>query len=412
MRKKNENSEDDGGINIKDNTVIKSKKEIERKLKYTIEKLNKKYGEKTGSEIDFASNYYKETVPISTGFVGVDNASGIGGIPSSGIVEIYGGESIGKSYLAQSIIASVQKKDPRYAVYADLEGGLEIKRMKNIGIKVEELIRLDFDIAENIFEEIKELISSGTVSAVVVDSVAALYPKMEAEANYEDPLYAAKARILSRILPEMAMLTSRYNVVVIFINQLRVKLGAYNTPEETPGGRSLKYFAQMRIECKYFYDKEGQGAVPTKIFSPDGKLQIGQRVNVKFIKNKFAPPFREGMFELYFAESDMIRGVIFSAKKEKLWFVRNGVYNYDALNGVRLSGNGEEMFLEQLIKSDAILEIVNRLLALEIQKKTKLFPDKFTKEEFETEIIKRKTEIFNKIEDSEVPSVPSTLTEL
>ena len=374
----------------------KTPKELERAVKMVMDKLNKKYGAKTGSEIRFASEYYTEAVGTPTGFVQVDEATGIGGMPSKAIVEIYGPESVGKSYLAQHIVGNKQKADSRYCVYADLEGSLQVKNMKNIGVDVDKLIRIDFDIAETIFEEVKGFITSGSVSTVVIDSVAALFPKMEAEADYEDSLYAAKARLLSRVLPEMAMLSQRFNVLIIFINQLRVKLGAYNTPEDTPGGKSLKYFAHMRLDCKAFYDKSGAG-LPSRIMSEDGTIQIGQRVNVKFVKNKFAPPFREGMFELYYAKADMVRSVIFMAKKEKMWFTRTGKHVYASPTLGRIEVDNEEGFVRELIMSNAVIEMADALKARNV------LPDRFDYDEFILSLEKIKENIME--EDEEAPEV-------
>jgi RecA/RadA recombinase len=257
------------------------------------------------------------------------------------------------------------------------------------------LVRIDFDIAETIFEQVKTLIKSGAVSTVVIDSIAALHPQMDANADYQDTVMASKARLLSRVLPEFAMLSKQYNVLIIFINQLRFKIGTYGTPEDTPGGKSLKYFAHMRIECRYYSNKEA--GLQMKILDSHGDM-IGQRVLVKFVKNKFAPPHREGMFELYFAAPDMVRNVIFAAKKQKLWFIRAGVHKYTRGDNEPITADSEENFVKALIVNDCVQELAEKLIAKSSELKENVLPDKFDADELLKKIDEYKEQIFNEEE--------------
>jgi recombination protein RecA len=254
-----------------------------KKLEEKIKQLEKLYGK--SAVFRYGKDITDRTVKsISTGSLKLDLATGISGVPKGRMVEIFGAESSGKTTLALHIIAEAQKKG-ELAAFIDAEHALDINYAKNIGVNIDELIISQPDYGEQALQIILNIIESGEIGVVVVDSVAAMTPRAELEGEFEDSQIGAQARLITKGMRKLVSAVSRTDTCLIFVNQLRVKIGVFfGNPEDTPGGKALKFFSSMRLNIKRI------GSVK------DGKDDIGNKTKVVVVKNKMSSPFKQTEF--------------------------------------------------------------------------------------------------------------------
>jgi len=278
---------------------------------------------------------------IPSGSITLDIASGIGGFPRGRVVEIYGPESSGKTTLALSAIAQAQKAGG-VAAFIDAEHALDVTYAGKLGVMLDDLLVSQPDTGEQALEVAESLVRSGAVDIVVIDSVAALVPKAEIEGDMGDSLPGLQARLMSQAMRKLTAAIAKSKTTIIFINQIRHKIGVmFGSPETTTGGNALKFYASMRLDIRRIDSIK------------DGQQMIGGRVRVKVVKNKMAPPFRQAEFDIYYNEGISREGEVLDLGVEKQVVEKSGAwYSY---SGNRI-GQGRENSKEYLKQNPEVMK--------------------------------------------------------
>jgi recombination protein RecA len=285
-------------------------------LELTISQIEKQFGK--GSIMKLGTDEVISDIPaISTGSLGLDIALGVGGMPRGRVIEIFGPESSGKTTLTLHIIAEAQKAGGTTA-FIDAEHALDVNYAKKLGVKTDELLISQPDTGEQALEVTEMLVRSGAIDVIVIDSVAALVPKAEIEGEMGDAHMGLQARLMSQALRKLTAVISKSQTTVIFINQIRMKIGVmFGNPETTTGGNALKFYSSVRLDIrKVSAIKEGEDV-------------IGNRVRVKVVKNKVAPPFKQAEFDVMFNEGISKMGEVVDLAVEKNIIAKSGAwYSY------------------------------------------------------------------------------------
>jgi recombination protein RecA len=317
-------------------------KDRERALDLAVSQIEKQFGK--GSIMKLGEDAVIQDIPtISTGSLGLDLALGIGGLPRGRVVEIYGPEASGKTTMALHVVAQAQKEDGTCA-YIDAEHALDMGYAQKLGVKADELLVSQPDNGEQALEITDTLVRSGAVDVIVVDSVAALVPRAEIEGEMGEPQMGLQARLMSQALRKLVGTISRSRTLVVFINQIRMKIGVmFGNPETTTGGNALKFYSSVRLDIRR------TGAVK------QGEEVVGNRTKVKVVKNKVAPPFREAEFDILYGSGISKEGELIDIGADQGIIEKSGAWYSFA--GERI-GQGRENAKDYLREHPDIAQVV------------------------------------------------------
>lgn len=324
---------------------IMGNEEKKKALGAAFDLIEKQYGKGSIMKLGQATAVNVDVIP--TGSMTLDMALGVGGIPRGRVIEIYGPESSGKTTVALHIVAEAQKRGGE-AAFIDAEHALDPEYAKNLGVDIDDLIVAQPDNGEQALEICEALVRSGALDVVVIDSVAALVPKAEIDGEMGDAHVGLLARLMSQALRKLTGITNKAGTSIIFINQLREKVGVfYGNPETTPGGRALKYYSSVRLDVRR------QEAIK------NGTEIVGNKTRVKVVKNKVAPPFKEAEFDIMYGEGISKEGNILDVaiaydiiQKSGAWF---------SYNGERL-GQGRDNVRKYMVENQAFTQDIERLI--------------------------------------------------
>ncbi len=330
---------------VKDTSEEDSSVEREKALDMALSQIERQFGE--GAVMKMGERGQMKVEAVSSGSLAIDVALGIGGLPRGRVVEVYGPEASGKSTLAMHVVAEAQRTGGICA-YVDAEHAMDPDYAKNIGVDVDELLISQPDTGEQALEITDMLIRSGAIDVVVIDSVAALTPRAEIEGEMGDTHVGLQARLMSQALRKLTANLSKTKTIVIFINQLREKIGVmFGSPETTPGGRALKFYSSIRIDIRRI-----------EAIKSDGEI-TGGRTRIKVVKNKVAPPFRQAEFDIMYGKGISREGSLIDVGVEQGIVKKSGAwYTYE---GEQL-GQGRENAKQFLTENpEVMVEIDGRI---------------------------------------------------
>ncbi len=317
-----------------------------RALESALAQIEKQYGKGSVMKLgDNTANMNIETIP--TGSISLDIALGLGGVPKGRILEVYGPESSGKTTVALHMVAEVQKRGG-IAGFIDAEHALDPVYAKNIGVDIDNLYISQPDNGEQALEITETMVRSGAVDIIIVDSVAALVPKAEIDGDMGDSHVGLQARLMSQALRKLTAVISKSNCIVVFINQLREKVGVmFGNPETTTGGRALKFYSSIRLDVRRIESLKQGGEV------------VGNRTRIKVVKNKIAPPFKEAEFDIMFGKGISREGDVLDLAADSNIVIKSGAWY--AYNDAKI-GQGRENAKQYLIENPSIfLEIEEKV---------------------------------------------------